>query len=420
MQTGLERSKAPPRDAGAKGAEGRHLPGQGSSPVSGDPSGESLIMSAGHLSTHQMMFLLVFVYAGKLLFMFPALMSGRVGSSAWIASTLAVGVELLGVWGWILWAKATGTEGFVPSVRRSLGRIAGDAVVFFVIAVFILLEAMNIRMFSSGAVIGLLPEYPVSVIIAISIISSLYAAWLGPETVGRAAGLLVVPSLLSVAVVILGMLQSFHFDNVLPIWGLGFKTTLLQGILAGGAFAGGPMVGVMKSYVRDSREFPRRAILSIVVGGLALVVGIFSLEAIFPYPMVSRTIEPLGILARSVSLGRFLQRLEAVFVFSWFFAANIQASFLSVLTLLLMSQLCNTETYRPFIPSLATLTFGIASIPANTLRSAQILDAYLTHGAGYVLLVLGWVLYGMAKMRGAALAGHVVDIGQRGNREASR
>ena len=392
------RSGAPPRDGTPKVAEGSRTAGERSSPANMDSQGESWI-SVGHLSTHQVMFLLVFLYAGKLLFMFPALMSGRVGSSAWISTAIAVTVELIGMWGWLLWMKATGGEGFVLSARRSLGRVMGDAAVVFVIVTFVLLEAMNIRMFSSGAVIGLLPEYPVSVIITISIVSSMYAAWLGPETVGRTAGLLVIPSLLSIAVVILGMTQSFHFENVLPIWGLGFRTTLVEGILAGGAFAGGPMVGVVKSYIRDPREFPRRAVLSVVVGGLALVLGTLSLEGIFPYPMLSRKIEPLGIAARSVSLGRFLQRLEAVFVFTWFFAANVQASFLSVLTLILISQLCGTKTYRPFVPSLATLTFGIASMPANTLRAAQILDIYLTHGAGYVLLALGWLLYFTAKRK---------------------
>ncbi len=248
--------------------------------------------------------------------------------------------------------------------------------------------------------IGILPHFPLPALLLISILSSIYAAWLGLEAVGRAAVFFFVPTFLSITVVIAGVAGTFHLSNLMPLWGLGAKNTLVQGLLSAGAFGGVPALAVLKSYVRDLRGLPGRGAWSVIIAGAILVVGVVALAGIFPYPMSQRKVEPLGIMARAVFLGRFLQRLEALFTFTWFFAISVQASFSYLIALLLLSQLCNAGTYRPFIPAMASLTFGIAGIPENTLRAAQILDGLFTTGIGNMTLGLGWGLFIVALARG--------------------
>jgi tellurite resistance protein TehA-like permease len=156
---------------------------------------------------------------------------------------------------------------------------------------------------------------------------------------------------------------------------------------------------VLKSYVRDRRELPARGAWSVIIAGAILIGTLAALAGIFPYPMSTRMVEPLGVMGRAAFFSRFLQRLEALFTFTWFFAASVQASFAYTLILLLLSQLCGTGTFRPFIPAVASLTFGIAGLPASTLRAAQLLDDLFTTGAGNVALGLGWVLYLVARVR---------------------
>jgi len=342
----------------------------------------------------------VYLLGVKVLYLFPTTMSEKAGSSAWISAAIAAGLGLLGLWGWVLWIGATGGKGFVASLRETVGRILGDVTALFLAAMLTALTSLDIRMFVGGAVIGIVPEFPIDALLYIAILSAAYGAWLGLEAVGRAATFFLAPTLLSLAVVIYGVSRTFHLSELMPLWGLGFRPTVLQGLANAGLFGAVPAVAIVKSYLRKPEEIPSRAAAGVLAAAAILIAALVVLAGVFPYPMSTRTVEPLGVMARAVTLGRFVQRLEALFTFTWFFGAAVQGSFAFMLLLILLSQLSNTGTYRPFMPGLAFLVFGIAGIPSDTLRAAEVLDAVFTTTTGSVALGIGWVLYAVAIARG--------------------
>lgn len=362
-------------------------------------------IALGHLSRWQIALLVAVLMGSKVLYLYPTMLSQKAGSSAWLAVIIETLLGLLGAWGWILWVNRTGAMGFVSSLRATCGRLLGDALALFFIVVFAAVTALNVRMFVGGAVIGLVPAFPLDAVLLLSILSSAYAAYLGLETVARAAVFFLAPTALSLSVVLAGMSSSFHLSSLLPFWGLGFRNTLIQGIVTAGAFGGLPAVAILKSYARNGEDLAWSAIAGTLIASVFILTGVVALTGIFPYPMSTRNLEPLGIMARAVFLGRFLQRLEAVFTFTWYFANAVQASFSYLLVLILLSQLCDTKTYRPFIPAVFVLTFGIAGIPANTLRAAQIMDRFFITRAGNLALALGWILAAVSRLRGRPTSG---------------
>ena len=354
----------------------------------------------GHVSGRQFMFLLAYLMGTKVLYLFPTGMSTKSGSAAWISVLLSTTVALLGLWGWLLWVDLTGEEGFVPSLRKTCGGLIGDATAALICVSVTVATGWSIRLFVGGAVIGVVPQFPIEALVWTSVLAGIYAAWLGIDAVGRAAGFFFLPTLLSFAVAMLSVLRDFDLRNLAPFWGLGAGNTAVQGLATLGTYGGLVAVGIMKSYVRKRQELAPRSVAGLLISAAVLIAGVVFAAGVFPYPMSAGKADPLGAMVRSVNLGRLLQRVEVLFIFVWFFSTSVQVSFLYVLDLALLSQLARTGTYRPFAPALAVLTFGIAAIPANTLRVGQLMDMYVLTTSGSALVFLGWALYLVGRARG--------------------
>lgn len=403
---GAARNKGMPQPA-RKGAPGKADAPKTGAAASGKVKGRQPpdewggeYVRQGHISGRQLMFLTAYVVGTKVLYLYPTIMATNVGSSAWLAVAIAACPGLLGLWGWVKWIRITGSAGFVSSLRRTCGRFVGDLIAVATLGILILVTGWSIRLFVGGAVIGVVPEYPIEALVWISDLTALYAAWLGVEAVARASGFFFAPTFISFALVMISLRGTFRLENLAPFWGLGAANTLVHGLVSGGTFGGIVAVAIMKPYMRKLQETGSRSVFGLLIATAVLIAGLIVVAGVFPYPMSTGKADPLGAMARSVYLGRFIQRFEALFIFVWYFSTSVHTSFLCVLDLAVLSELANTGTYRTFVPALATLTFGIAAIPANTLRAGELLHRYFTTSTGNALLLLGWVLYAVAKARG--------------------
>jgi len=256
------------------------------------------------------------------------------------------------------------------------------------------------RLFAGGAAIGLLPDFPIEILLIVLLLASSHTAWLGLESVARSATFFLVPTILSFFTLVVAALKSFDIRHLFPIFGPGPEAVVIQGFMMTGLWGALPGFLVFKTYVRSERDLAKGTGKGLLIAGAVVIASVVTVLMFFPYPSSTRLAHPLGILARSIFIGRFLQRLEALFVFAWFFPSALQASFAFLTIALLLSQIAGTQTYRPFLPSLVTLSFGIAAIPTSTFRSAELLSITFFDTFGVAILPLGWILYAIARMRG--------------------
>ena len=308
------------------------------------------VVKLGHLDSNQFTVILGFLIATKVFLTLPSYITQRIGTGAWLTRLVSALLASAGLWGWLGWSKATGNLGFVPSVRLTLGRVLGDLTTLAITTMFVLVTSYSVRAFAGGAVIGLLPEFPIEILIVIVIASALYAAWLGLESVARAATFFYPAIALTIIVVALGSYRLFDIRYLYPVFGMGIPVILRESLVQVGLFGGISFTAIIKSYLRNPDQLPRAAFTGLSVATLFMVASVVLVAAILPYPENTRHVISLGIIARTVYLGRFLQKIEALFTFTWFFASAIHASACYMVTLVLLCQLMNTRTYRPLVP----------------------------------------------------------------------
>ena len=379
-----------PRLSGSKGTRARAA-------KAGPSAYELDVIKLGHIDSRQLTLMILFLLATKIFLMFPSFVTLRAGTAAWISVLISASIAAFGLWGWLLWTRSTGNLGIIPSLRLTLGRVLGDIAGLFLVVYFVLTTSLSVRTFSGGAIIGLLQEFPLEILIGIVIVAAMYAAWLGLEAVGRAATFFFPLIVVSILLVALGAYRLFDIRHLYPLLGLGTGVVLKEGLTHTGLFASLSAVAVLKSYVREPRDLGRSSFKGLCLATVFMVASVIVVASMFPYPESTRQVIPLGIVARAVYLGRFLQRIEALFTFTWFFASAVHASVSYMMTLLLLSQLMNTHTYRPIVPAVASLTFGIAANPGSILEAGRLLDSvHVT--AGNIEVALGWLLFLIGKL----------------------
>jgi len=357
------------------------------------------VLKLGHIEDRQLSYMLVFLLASKIFLRFPSSVAARAGTAAWVSVALAAILAFFALQGWLLWTRDTGKLGFVPSLRLTLGRVLGDLVALMTVVHLILTTALSIRVFGGGAVIGLLPEIPIEILLFTLIAAAAYGAWLGLEVPARAAVFFFPLIIGTFFLVVIGGYRLIDLRHIYPILGFGLKKTVLAGLTHTGFFGPISAAVVWKTYLREPNEIGRATKMGLLLAGIFMILSALFVAAIFPYPESTRQMTPLGVMARAVYLGPFLQRIEAVFTFSWFFASAVHGSIGYILVFILLSQLMNTRTYRPLVPGTIILTFGIAAIPGSLFWASRLIeDIYLS--LGNVEAALGWVLFLAGRLGG--------------------
>ena len=316
------------------------------------------VIKIGHIGNLEIIFMLIFLLTSNIFHTFPVSLIKSAGSSAWISVIISTIPAVAGTAGWILWMKDTQEPGFVPGLRNTAGRVLGDLIAFALIAFFAMKISLNTRMFGGGAVIGLLPRFPLEVLLATIIIPSIYAAWFGLEAVSRLTVLFIPLIGISVAVVLLSSYRLWDFRHMLPLWGLGHTETLLTGLANVRLWGGISVIIVFKSYVKQAAVSPGN-FKGIAISAIVLVVVTVAITSIFPYPQSTFQVIPLGIVARSTKFRDFWNESNPI-LFHLVFAILIQSSITYIGIFITFAQLTNTKTYRPIVPAVGLL--GIRAV----------------------------------------------------------
>lgn len=367
------------------------------------PAAQFDVVKLGHLDSNQFMVILGFLIATKVFLTLPSYITQRIGTGAWITIAISALLAAIGLWGWVAWAKATGNLGFVPSVRLTLGRALADLTTLAITVYFLLVTAFSVRVFAGGAVISLLPEFPIEILIVIVVASAIYAAWLGLESVARAATFFYPPIVLTAILVGLGSYRLFDIRHLHPVFGMGIPVILRESVVQVGIYGGIAATAIFKSYLRNPDHLPKAAFSGLTLATVFMIASVVLVSAILPYPENTRHVNSFGVIARTVYLGRFLQKIEALFTFTWFFGSAVHASICYMVSLVLLCQLMNTRTYRPLVPGVGLLTFGIAALPNSIHAAGRLLSAVYTY-MGSFSVILGPVLYIIARARGTERA----------------
>ena len=210
-------------------------------------------------------------------------------------------------------------------------------------------------------------------------------------------------NLIFVAILVIPMIVlwcSLFFDmeiqRIFPILGYGFNNTFLGNATNVFAFSGLIFLFFIMPFLNNTKEFSKIGFIGFIVSSLYLFFTVISLLLAFPFSGITEELLSVYLLSRVISLGTFLERLDAIYVFLWILSSF---SYLSILIFFI----CNTfkkmgklKNINGILFAVIYLVFSGALLISNvaSFRFLQLtVFKYLTIGVLGLFTVILFVAY---------------------------
>ena len=263
----------------------------------------------------------------------------------------------------------------------SLGLILNMLVFFY----FLLGTGSLLRLFSEAVILTILTETPISAIAILFILTAWTAVYYGIEAISRSAYISFPFLVIGVAAVLLVLYPYYDFKQLLPVMGGGILPLLKQSFLGISSFGEVISLAYLVPYFSfDTAKLQRVGILSISFIAVFFIAIVIVYSMVLPFPTSTETLLPIYQLSRSIFLGHYFQRVEAVFVIFAAFAAFLRISIGLLITAIILRDTLKLPYIQPLFPVLCLLIFSFAFTPADMSQTVKIETLFS--------VVYGWII----------------------------
>ncbi len=278
--------------------------------------------------------------------------------------------------------------GLPELAKDSLGRIGGTIYQLVIALYFVAMASMTSRLLAETIVMTAIPQVPISIIVLSTLAFAVFAAYRGVNALAKSCYVALPFLAAGVALLLLMSVFNWRLNNMFPLLGFGARRTLLGGVWTAGTLGDAVILSVLAGTLQIG--VPRLSLMLKAVGFSAAlqVIVILSIGMIFPYPVSAELALPYYMASRTISLGFFLQRLEALFLVSWALSVVLNIAIYFVACLRLYQQVFSIPDSTPLTLPLAGIVFAAALMPGSYMEASDTTWRWLWVNGGVLTLVL--------------------------------
>ncbi len=346
-----------------------------------------------HIGYLEALTLLTIMMSAKVFLSFPRDMALLGGAGGWMINLFAGIFSLIGFYFLNALIHKYPSQDIIGITQRLTGKWVGMFLGTAIFIFFLLLTALLLRKFAESFILSILPRTPISVIIFFFLVLLMYASFLGIEALTRVAWFFGPYLLIALLTILLFCLPQGNYQNLFPILGTGPGPILKSSIAHIAIFGEILLLGLIAPLIRERNQVFKVGILSVIIAIIINLVVTITVIMIFNFTAAEKIIFPIFQLARLINFGEFIQRVEAGFVFLWFFTSGIQLAGLFYGTIISFSKIFNIKEYRPLIFPIAVIVFAISIIPASMTDTVMLNDFVLSNFYGIVAFGIPLLLW---------------------------
>ena len=158
----------------------------------------------------------------------------------------------------------------------------------------------------------------------------------------------------------------------------------------------------LKPLLKEIKDFKKISIISFLISFILLILTIIPMLTLFNTSSNSEPINSLFLLSRQIELGRFLQRVDALFIFLWIFAIFSYLSFIIFIINRIINKIIPVSNEKMLTYSTCSILFGLALIPINISHIHFIEDTlyrYLIIGFTFILGIIILILANLKRIK---------------------
>lgn len=261
--------------------------------------------------------LISIVMTNKIILNTPKEIISSTGSASWLNALYVSIIAVLITWFIAyLFKKFQGKD--ILDICEFLGGNTLKTVMgIFYIFLLILVPMFVIKNFSETLQLIYFRTSPLIYIVLFFIIGSIITNKFSIKVLSK-ANLIIIPIVfISIIVILLSSIKNFTPQRIFPILGYGANETFFMGLSNLFSFSGIGYLLFLNPFLNKTTEFKKISIISIIISGIYLFLSVTCILLSLSFTFKSGESFSLYLLTRNLEYGRFIQRIDAIFILIW-------------------------------------------------------------------------------------------------------
>lgn len=323
------------------------------------------MIKEGKFGPQEAISLITITIVARVFFTSPSVITRFVGSAGWLMTLISAATALV-IFSlvYLLLRKWPG-KNLIDIYELSAGRFIGSIFSLALFAGFLIDGSALLREFTEVMKVYVLPVSPPSYIMGLFLIGVLIVSIYGLETQARLARVLAPVLFIGLVAVLILAGQNYSIHRLSPFFGYGLDKIIIRGIRRNSVYGYSIIAAIIAGSLQGLEHIKKVGYASIIISAILISGCVLCFSLTFPYYTAQEITSPLYEMVSLIDYGRFFQRLDPIFLFTWNIATLLAVTVEVYMAASIYCKVFRIQDIRPIIASMCVLTFTIAITPSD-------------------------------------------------------
>jgi spore germination protein (amino acid permease) len=320
------------------------------------------MIKEGKFGVHEAVWLIVITISSKVFFSSPTVLSSLVGNTGWYSTIISASVALVGFMIVYLLLKRFPETDIMDIYNITLGKIIGFIFSMILALVLMFITVVRISEFHEVMKVYVFPLSPDWYVTGIFIVCIAALSIYGLESIARFSTVIVYFFIAGFFIVLIMGLENYDVNNLFPIFGYGLDKILYHGVVRSSVYGEVIILAVFASSLQGTKYIKREGIVSIAISALFISLSLLTFNLTFSYRIAQEITAPVYEMATLIDYGRYIQRIEPIFLFIWIISSLISATLVFYSFIYIFCKIFKIEDKKPVILAGAVILFAASMV----------------------------------------------------------
>jgi len=265
------------------------------------------------------------------------------------------------------------------------GKVIGLLYIWF----FVQMSAVYLRQFTE-VLVAVMPETPPLAFSIPMAILAVLAVRNGLEVIGRTAEFIAPVLLLTLTAFLVLLARDMDLKNMLPFMEKGFLTTLYGSFTIAVRYVEILFLAMVVPFLNIKKDLGKAALSGLVVVTFFFILVTVVVIALFGESEAKKLSFPFLSAIRLIDAYDFIERVEFIYLTSWFFGSFIGITLFYYMGVLGMAQFLGLKDYKPLVLPVGTIIVSLAILLFDNLTELNEFLSYKIwppYGAVFLLFL---------------------------------
>lgn len=357
------------------------------------------MIKEGKIGFQETISLITIAISAKVFFSSPAVLAGLIGNTGYYSTLISAAIALLGFYFIYLLLKRFPGKDIVEIFHISFGRVLGF-ILSFILGIYMLFNAIiGITEFTEFIKVYVIPLSPNWFIVGIFIVCVYVLSILGLETIARLSKLVIFFLLAGFLILLALGSINYNINNLFPIFGYGLDKIAYHSFLRSSVYGEVIILAIFSKSFQGASFIKREGIMSILVSAGIISISLLASALTFPYYIGQEMTSPIYSMSTLIDYGRFLQRVEPVFLYIWIISNFIAAAIFFYSFIWIFCQAFQIPDKKPIVLGSCIILYALSLIHRDIITIIMGYVPLIRNYGALLLFVLPLIALIVASIR---------------------